>query len=86
MHLYPLVLRHCQRARRAAADDPLFGNSGSGIVDSWQRSGAPVELHCYEHGGHGFGLHHHGTSSDPWPEQLVQWLEARGTLGKRTQR
>jgi acetyl esterase/lipase len=68
-----------------AADDPLFGNSGFGIVDSWKRSGAPVELHYYEHGGHGFGLHHQGASSDLWLEQFVQWLEARGTLGKRTQ-
>lgn len=63
-----------------AADDPLFGSSGFGIVDSWKQAGAPVELHYYEKGGHGFGSHHQGTSSDHWLEQFVQWLDARGLL------
>ena len=63
-----------------AADDPLFGNSGFGIVESWKKAGAPVELHLYDKGGHGFGMRHQGTSSDYWLEQFVQWLQARGLL------
>ena len=63
-----------------AADDPLFGRSGFGIVDSWKNAGAPVELHYYEKGGHGFGLHHQGTTSDLWLEQFASWLSSRGLL------
>jgi acetyl esterase/lipase len=63
-----------------AADDPLFGNSGFGIVDSWKHSGATVELHYYEKGGHGFGLHHQGTTSDLWLEQFASWMNSRGLL------
>ena len=69
-----------------AADDPLFGNSGFGIINSWQQAGAPVELHYYEKGGHGFGSHHQGTTSDQWLEQFVQWLRARGELTNSAQR
>ena len=69
-----------------AADDPLFGNSGFGIIDSWKKAGGPVELHYYEKGGHGFGSHHQGTTSDQWLEQFVQWLRARGELTNSAQR
>lgn len=63
-----------------AADDPLFGNSGFGIVESWKKAGAPVELHLYEKGGHGFGMHHLNTTSDLWFGQFEAWLGARGLL------
>ena len=63
-----------------AADDPLFGNSGFGLVESWKKAGAPVEMHLYDKGGHGFGMRHQGTSSDHWLEQFVQWLQSRGLL------
>jgi acetyl esterase/lipase len=63
-----------------AADDRLFGNSGFGIVDAWKQAGAAVELHLYEKGGHGFGLHRQGTSSDYWLDTFVHWLTARGLL------
>jgi len=60
-----------------AADDPLFGHGGFGIVESWQHAGASVELHFYEKGGHGFGSHTQGASSDHWLDQFVQWLQSR---------
>ncbi|HXD22074.1 MAG TPA: alpha/beta hydrolase fold domain-containing protein [Gemmatimonadaceae bacterium] len=63
-----------------AADDPLFGNSGFGIVESWKKAGAPVELHYYEKGGHGFGTHHLNATSDSWIGQFEAWLGARGLL------
>ena len=63
-----------------AADDPLFGKGGFGIVDSWKHSGASVELHYYEKGGHGFGSHHQGTTSDLWLEQFVAWMGSHGLL------
>jgi acetyl esterase/lipase len=63
-----------------AADDPLIP-LGFGLIESWHKAGAPVELHVYEHGGHGFGASHQGTTSDLWSEQFYAWLKDRGTLG-----
>src|SRR5262249_55584659 len=59
------------------SDDPLFGNSGLGIVESWKKAGAPVELHVYEKGGHGFGMRHQNTTSDLWFDQFAAWLRSR---------
>jgi acetyl esterase/lipase len=63
-----------------AADDPLLGLSDFGLIDAWKKAGAPFELHVYEHGGHGFGASHHGTTSDLWLEEFYAWLKSRGTL------
>ena len=46
-----------------AADDPLFGNSGFGLVESWRAAKRPVEFHLYEQGGHGFGMYKKPTTS-----------------------
>ena len=64
-----------------AADDPLMGTSGFGVVEDWQKAGVPVELHMYEHGGHGFGASTKGTTSDKWMDEFYLWLKDRGTLG-----
>jgi len=63
-----------------AADDPLFGNSGFGIVESWKKAHRPVELHYYEEGDHGFGMRQQHQTSDLWPVQFQAWLQARGML------
>jgi acetyl esterase/lipase len=63
-----------------AADDPLFGGKGYGLVDSWSSAKRPVELHVYDHGGHGFGSMPKGTTSDHWFEEYAWWLQARGLL------
>ena len=65
-----------------AADDPLFGRGNFGIVESWKSAGAPVEMHLYESGGHGFGMRHQGKTSDLWIGQFQAWLGARGLLAK----
>ncbi len=66
-----------------AADDPLFGRGGFGLVDSWRRAGAPVELHLLQSGSHGFGLGTAGTSSVDWIELFRRWLEVNGMLAAR---
>ncbi|MGR6330017.1 alpha/beta hydrolase [Sphingomonas sp. XXL09] len=67
-----------------ASDDELFGKQGYGLPDSWRRAGRPVELHVYEHGGHGFGFDGKpGTTSTGWSEALLGWLGAHGWLTKR---
>jgi len=59
-----------------AADDPLFGASPLGLVDSWKSAGKPIEFHFYANGGHGFGLGTPGTSAEGWINQFTRWLSA----------
>jgi acetyl esterase/lipase len=63
-----------------AANDEFFGRQGFGLIESWKRSGSPVEFHMYEAGGHGFGSFTKGTTSDAWFGHLTSWLKARGLL------
>ncbi|WP_300973264.1 alpha/beta hydrolase [Sphingomonas sp. LHG3406-1] len=63
-----------------AADDPLFGSGGFGLVDSWRSARRPVELHLYEQGGHGFGMYPKETTSTGWFEAFVSWLRMHGQL------
>jgi dienelactone hydrolase len=61
-----------------AADDALFGNQGFGLIDSWKRGGGDVEFHLYSSGGHGFGSHKKGTTSDNWFEHFMAWMGDKG--------
>jgi acetyl esterase/lipase len=63
-----------------AADDPLFGNAGYGLVDSWRAAKRPVEFHLYEQGGHGFGMYRKTTTSTGWFDDFARWLGMHGYL------
>jgi len=63
-----------------AADDPLFGGSGFGLIDSWTAAHRPVEFHLYERGGHGFGMYRKETTSTGWFDAFVAWLGMHGLL------
>lgn len=63
-----------------AADDPLFGNSGFGIIESWRTAKRPVELHFFEQGGHGFGMYPKETTSTGWFDAFVRWIGMHGML------
>jgi acetyl esterase/lipase len=63
-----------------AADDPLFGNSGFGLIESWKAAKRPVEFHLYERGGHGFGMYRKTTTSTGWFDAFVQWIGMHGFL------
>jgi acetyl esterase/lipase len=63
-----------------AADDPLFGNAGYGLVDSWRAAKRPVEFHLYEQGGHGFGMYQKKTTSTGWFDGFARWLDMHGYL------
>jgi acetyl esterase/lipase len=65
-----------------AADDPLFGNGGYGLVDSWRAAKKPVEYHLFEQGGHGFGMYQKKTTSTGWFDEYVRWLDMHGMLTK----
>ncbi|HJP68225.1 MAG TPA: alpha/beta hydrolase [Sphingomicrobium sp.] len=57
-----------------AADDPLFGGRGMGLIQSWISAKRPVEFHLYEQGGHGFGMYPKPTTSTGWFNAFVSWL------------
>lgn len=61
-----------------AADDPLFGGRGMGLIESWTAAKRPVEFHLYEQGGHGFGMYPKPTTSTGWFEGFVRWLAMHG--------
>jgi acetyl esterase/lipase len=63
-----------------AADDPLFGGRGMGLIESWTAAKRPVEFHLYELGGHGFGMYPKTTTSTGWFDAFVRWLDMHGML------
>ena len=63
-----------------AADDPIFGGAGFGLIDSWKKAKRPVEFHLYEQGGHGFGMYPKETTSTGWFESFASWLRMRGFI------
>lgn len=63
-----------------AADDPIFGNGGFGVVESWKAAHRPVELHYYEQGGHGFGMYPKPTTSTGWFNAFVSWMRMHHLL------
>lgn len=63
-----------------AADDPLFGNAGYGLIDSWRAAKRPVEFHLYEQGGHGFGMYPKTTTSTGWFDAFTRWMSMHGLL------
>ena len=65
-----------------AADDPLFGGGGMGLVQSWMTAKRPVEFHLYEQGGHGFGMYQKNTTSTGWFEAFVSWLGMHNYLSR----
>ncbi len=63
-----------------AADDPLFGNAGYGLIDSWRTAKRPVEFHLYEQGGHGFGMYPKITTSTGWFDEFARWMAMHGWI------
>lgn len=60
-----------------ADDDPLVDIVRGGSLElhrAWHEAKRPVALHVYETGGHGFGTHPQGTSSDRWLDELIAWI------------
>jgi acetyl esterase/lipase len=63
-----------------ASDDMLFNKQGFGLIESWAKAGGSVEFHQYQGGGHGFGSHKKGTTSDLWFDQFMAWMKVQGFL------
>lgn len=67
-----------------AADDPLFPNTGFGLIESWRAAKRPVEFHYFEQGGHGFGMYPKETTSTGWFDAFVRWIGMHGMLAPAT--
>jgi acetyl esterase/lipase len=47
-----------------------------------RKAGVPVELHIYNSGKHGFGMHPGTAAVNHWPDRLVDWMRDRKLLDK----
>lgn len=57
----------------AADDDAVPVANSFAFVEALVKNKVPAELHVYQAGGHGFGLHNK-TTKDEWIERLKNWL------------
>jgi len=63
----------------AATDDGLGLTSNSvDLYSKWLAAKKPAEIHIYEKGGHGFGMHKQNIPTDTWIDRFGDWL---GLLG-----
>ncbi len=63
------------------ADDNLgFAPHSIRLFERWTAAKHPSELHVYENGSHGFGMHKKNTSSDQWIHDFENWLRIRHYL------
>ncbi|MFB6457903.1 alpha/beta hydrolase [Chitinophaga sp. Hz27] len=58
----------------ATADDK-YGYSALVMTGAMRDAQAPVELHFYNKGGHGYGLRPGNPAADAWPGLAQNWLE-----------
>ncbi len=61
-------------------DDAVAPISSARLYEAWHKVGAPVELHVFASGGHGFGMREQALPSDAWIELFGRWLAANGFL------
>lgn len=65
----------------AATDDGLGLTSNSvDLFSKWLAAKKPAEIHIYEKGGHGFGMHKQNIPTDTWIERFGDWLGLLGYL------
>ena len=58
----------------ASDDDGVNPENSIHFYQALLKNKVPAELHLYEHGGHGFGLHNTTTSED-WFADCLAWLK-----------
>ncbi len=65
----------------ASDDDVVPVNNSILFYEALLQNKVPAELHIYEKGGHGFGMHNR-TNGDDWMETCRQWLITNGWIKK----
>lgn len=61
----------------AKDDDVVKVANSIAFYDALQKNGVPAEIHFYEQGGHGFGMHNK-SSADQWMDWLQAWMKKNG--------
>jgi len=56
------------------ADDTSYINSSLFYYYALKEAGAPVWMHLYNKGGHGYGLRSTGHTVNEWPDRVEDWL------------
>ena len=70
----PLLILH-------ASDDPVSNVDHSiTMYSAMKHAGAPVEMHIYATGGHGWGVRKVGHPCETWTDRCVDWLKKSGLL------
>lgn len=69
----PTFLLHAQDDKVVPVQNSLM------FYEALLNAGVKAELHLYQNGGHGFGLHNK-TTQDQWFDRCVHWLDANGLL------
>src|SRR5262245_30102605 len=93
---YPGFLREADQERihdtlkPTPAAPPLFivhaGDDETSVEESvvfylaMKRTGASVQLHVYETGGHGFAVRNTNQQVDEWRDSCASWLRHHGFL------
>jgi acetyl esterase/lipase len=63
----------------AIDDDAVPVANSISFTEALAKNKVPAEMHLYQSGGHGFGLHNK-TTKDEWMERLQNWLSINGFL------
>jgi acetyl esterase/lipase len=63
----------------ASDDDGVNPENSIRFYQALLKNKVPAEIHLYEHGGHGFGLHNTTTTED-WFKSCIDWMKANKLL------
>jgi acetyl esterase/lipase len=63
----------------ASDDDGVKPGNSVRFYEALLKNKVPAELHLYERGGHGFGLHNTTTNED-WFKSCINWMKANKFL------
>ena len=68
----------------AATDDGLnLASQSVDLYSKWLAAKEPAEIHIYEKGGHGFGMHRQNIPTDTWIDRFGDWLGLLGYLKEK---
>lgn len=69
----------------AANDDQCCSGPVVKLLEAYREAKAPVEVHIFAHGGHGFNMGYRSKleTLKGWPQRLADWLADNGILKPR---